>query len=79
MIGRIVNEKVTNFNKGLEKGHFEFGGSTIIYLFGNSININKVLGSGMISKKIEITCSNFSKRAIEKIEQAGGKCIISSD
>ena len=45
----------------------------------NSININKVLGSGMISKKIDITCSNFSKRAIEKIEQAGGKCIISSD
>lgn len=45
----------------------------------NSININKVLGSGTISKKIEVTCSNFSKKAIEKIEQAGGKYILSSE
>lgn len=41
MIGRIVNEKVNTFKKGDEKGHFEFGGSTIIYLFENKININK--------------------------------------
>lgn len=41
MIGRIVNEDVISFQKGDEKGHFEFGGSTIIYLFENKININK--------------------------------------
>lgn len=32
MIGKIVNEPVKNFNKGDEKGHFEFGGSTIVLL-----------------------------------------------
>ena len=41
MIGRIVNETADIFNKGDEKGHFEFGGSTIIYLFSNKININQ--------------------------------------
>lgn len=45
----------------------------------NSIGINKVLGSGSISKKLIITAANFSKRAIEKIESKGGKCIISSE
>ncbi|MGM9835070.1 MAG: phosphatidylserine decarboxylase [Bacilli bacterium] len=33
MIGKIVNEKVTTFKKGEEKGHFEFGGSTCVLLF----------------------------------------------
>ena len=32
MIGKIVNENVTSFKKGDEKGHFEFGGSTIVLL-----------------------------------------------
>lgn len=33
LIGKIVNENVKNFKRGQEKGHFEFGGSTIILLF----------------------------------------------
>lgn len=33
MIGKIVNDSVLKFKKGEEKGHFEFGGSTIILLF----------------------------------------------
>lgn len=33
MIGKIVNGSVLKFKKGEEKGHFEFGGSTIILLF----------------------------------------------
>ena len=41
MIGRIVNEELAKFKKGMEKGHFEFGGSAIIYLFNNNINLNK--------------------------------------
>ena len=40
MIGRIVNENITTFTKGMEKGHFEFGGSTIIYLISN-VKINE--------------------------------------
>lgn len=44
MVGKIVNEKVTEFAKGDEKGHFEFGGSTIIYLFEeNKLKLNNDL------------------------------------
>lgn len=39
----------------------------------NDINIQKVLGRGEINKKINITVKNASKRAVEKIETAGGK------
>lgn len=44
MIGKIVNEKVTNFKRGSEKGHFEFGGSTCILLFEkDKIKINELI------------------------------------
>lgn len=44
MVGKIVNENILNFSKGDEKGHFEFGGSTIIYLFEkDNVNLNDVL------------------------------------
>lgn len=41
MIGKIVNENKQTFKKGEEKGHFEFGGSTVIMLINKDININK--------------------------------------
>lgn len=37
LVGRIVNESLNadaHFNRGDEKGHFEFGGSTVILIFG---------------------------------------------
>ena len=40
MVGKIVNDKKDKFNKGEEKGHFEFGGSTIILLINKDITIN---------------------------------------
>ena len=33
----------------------------------------KVLGSGELTAKIEVTADAFSKSAVEKIEAAGGK------
>jgi large subunit ribosomal protein L15 len=36
----------------------------------------KILGTGNLSSKIELTADAFSKTAIEKIEKAGGKAII---
>lgn len=36
----------------------------------------KVLGNGTIEKKLKITASKFSKMAVEKIENAGGKVNI---
>lgn len=43
------------------------------------IGIDKVLGSGYVSNKIRVTASEFSASAIEKIEAAGGECIVSGD
>ncbi|SFM84191.1 uL15m family ribosomal protein [Methanolobus profundi] len=38
------------------------------------LDIDKVLGSGKVSKKLSITASEFSASAKEKIEGAGGSC-----
>ena len=43
IVGKIVNNKCDTFKKGDEKGHFEFGGSTIVYLFQkDKINLNEL-------------------------------------
>lgn len=43
----------------------------------NSLNLEKtkVLGKGKISKKLEVSATEFSKTAKEKIEAVGGKVI----
>ena len=41
------------------------------------VNIQKILGRGEINKKINISVNKASKRAIEKIESAGGKVNLS--
>jgi len=40
------------------------------------LGYNKVLGSGKIKAGLEIVAESFSKKAIEKIEAAGGKVTI---
>lgn len=41
-VGKIINNNVENFKKYDEKGHFEFGGSTIIQLIEkDKVDINK--------------------------------------
>lgn len=37
---------------------------------------NKVLGSGKINVALEVTSEQFSKKAVEKIEAAGGKVVV---
>lgn len=59
-IGKICNEKKKTFKKGEEKGHFEFGGSTIILLLEKDVKIDK--------KIIENT-----KKGIETIVKMGQK------
>ncbi|MFX1287216.1 MAG: uL15m family ribosomal protein [Promethearchaeota archaeon] len=43
------------------------------------INIQKILGRGEITKKVNLTVEKASKRAIEKIESAGGKVTLLSE
>ncbi|MBY8983673.1 MAG: uL15 family ribosomal protein [Candidatus Lokiarchaeota archaeon] len=45
----------------------------------DEINIQKLLGKGEINRVINISVKNASKRAIEKIEAAGGKITITSE
>ena len=42
-VGKICNENKKTFKKGEEKGHFEFGGSTVIMLLEKDFNINKII------------------------------------
>ena len=39
------------------------------------LGYNKVLGKGQVTQKLEIEADSFSKKAKEKIEEAGGKAI----
>lgn len=43
VIGKIVNENKKKFKKGEEKGHFEFGGSTVVLLFEKEIDIDNII------------------------------------
>ena len=43
MVGKIVNKDVKSFKKAEEKGHFEFGGSTVILLLEKKIKINNII------------------------------------
>lgn len=43
------------------------------------VNIQKILGRGEINKKINISVNKASKRAIEKIESAGGRVTLLSE
>lgn len=38
--------------------------------------VQKVLGSGMVMSKMNVTAKKFSSTAAEKIEKAGGKAIV---
>jgi large subunit ribosomal protein L15 len=44
----------------------------------NEMNIQKVLGRGLVNKTINITVNKASKKAIEKIQAAGGKITLLS-
>ena len=45
----------------------------------SDINIQKILGRGEINKKINITVKKASKKAVEKVEAAGGKIEVLSE
>lgn len=61
----------------LEKKASKSGNTYSINL--NDINVQKILGRGIISKKINIAVKKASKKAIEKVESAGGKITLISE
>ena len=60
LVGKIINEDIKKFKKGDEKGHFEFGGSTVILLLKDNVKINNII-------------INNSKKNIETIVKLGNK------
>jgi large subunit ribosomal protein L15 len=71
---RDLDSKIDDYV--IEKKAVKSGNTYNINL--NEINIQKVLGRGEINKKINVTVNVASKRAIEKVEAAGGKITLLS-
>tara|TARA_Y100001970_G_scaffold5768_1_gene6448 strand:+ start:2133 stop:2495 length:363 start_codon:yes stop_codon:yes gene_type:complete len=46
---------------------------------GKVVIPGKILGSGKLSKKVTVSAYSFTKTAAQKIERAGGKCMIYND
>ena len=46
---------------------------------GKVVIPGKIMGSGTLSKKVTVSAYSFTKTAIQKIESAGGKCMIYND
>ena len=67
--------KIDNFV--LDKKATKSGNSYNINL--NEVNIQKLLGRGEINRTMNISVKKASKRAIEKIEAAGGKVSLISE
>ncbi len=67
--------KIDNFV--LDKKATKSGNSYSINL--NEVNIQKLLGRGEINRTMNISVKKASKRAIEKIEAAGGKVSLISE
>ena len=47
-----------------------------IYIIDLTDKYSKVLAKGNLNHKAKLTCSSFSKKALEKIEKIGGEVII---
>lgn len=48
----------------------------VIILDVADLGIDKVLGSGRVTRPFQITAREFSARAVEKIEERGGQAVI---
>jgi large subunit ribosomal protein L15 len=59
----------------LAQGIAKQEGDTVV-LNAADLGVEKVLGSGRITKKISISAAAFSEQAKEKIEKIGGKALV---
>lgn len=65
---------IKDINQGIESGVFQKDSQGIYSINFSKKNV-KVLGSGTLNHKIEVTAKGFSKKAKEKIEALGGRVI----
>ncbi len=71
---RIVDIGVIdeNVDRLVEQGHAELR-DDIYYV---QLDVDKVLGSGTVTRKMMITANSFSQKAIRELESVGGRAII---
>lgn len=57
-VGRIKNKDIKNFKRGQEKGYFEFGGSTVILILKENVNIfDEILKNTKNNKETIVKCA----------------------
>lgn len=57
-VGRIKNKDIKNFKRGQEKGYFEFGGSTVILILKENVNIfDEILKNTKNNKETIVQCA----------------------
>ncbi len=71
---RIVDVGVIdeNADRLVEQGHAELR-DDIYYV---QLDVDKVLGSGTVTRKMMITANSFSQKAIRELESVGGRAIF---
>jgi large subunit ribosomal protein L15 len=69
----VALERLNRFEDGTEVDPQLMLEAGVIRKTGNGV---KVLGNGVLEKKLVIKSNSFSKSAIEKIEKAGGKAEV---
>ena len=67
-----------SIDRWVEDGHAQKDGD-IYKVDLSELSYNKLLGRGLVSKKIEITVEKASQSAISKIEDADGKVILTAE
>ena len=72
-----IKDVELNLDKWLEDGKVEKKGTTYIVDL-KSLNYNKLLGSGNVTKPMEITVEKASKKAIEKLKVAKVKLTLTA-
>lgn len=72
-----VQELDQNIDVYLEQGVAQKKGDTI-FIDVRSLGISKVLGTGKVTRKLDVTAPRFSGSAVTKIEEMGGNVHASS-
>lgn len=72
-----IKDVELNLDEWLEAGKIEKTGTKYIIDL-NSLNYNKLLGSGKVTKPMEITVKKASKKAVEKLKAAKVKLTLTA-
>ena len=74
---KVIKEKKSINLSYFEENAFKFKEENgFIIIDADKLGYDKVLGGGRLTKKFKITCKEFSKSAIQKVNECGGEAVI---